>query len=152
MPDPLSSRVLAAVKTKVAELSAPDVAAAKVFSREKIDFDPPRDGTPSVIVCRTPETPVVRRHRIGWRDIEYPITVVLFDAGDQGLKPPVTWRDKWRDTVADQLAGSKLTGVTECKKVWVDDGVTLDLAAWEQANLFSAQIHLRVMCRISARA
>jgi hypothetical protein len=151
MPDPLMTRLTNAMKSRVIALTGSDVSAAQVYARDTITFDPSRDKPPSIVIAKTPEQPVILRHRLGWRDVEYPFTVVLFDAGDQSLKASPSWRDKWRDTVQDGLAGCRLDGVTECKKVWVDDAVILDLTAWEQTNIFSAPIHVRVMCRIPKR-
>ena len=158
MPSPLGYRIVTALKTVVTTLTAAakaDFKTAQIYARETIDFDPARDvaaGSAAVVIAKTPDQPIVRRKKLSCREVEYPLSVVLFDAGDAAAKQGPEWRDTWRDSVGDTLDGVKLAGVAEVIRVWNDDSVVLDLSAWEIAKLFVAPINLRVLCRLPVRS
>ena len=154
MPVPLGYRVGTELKVRavaIAAVAAPLVTEARHYLRETIDFDANRDGSPAVVIAKTPEQPVIRRKKLFCREVEYPFSIVLFDAGDGKAARGDEWRDAWRDAIGDELDGVKLTAVSEAIRVWNDDSVILDLSAWETAKLFAAPINLRVLCRLSVR-
>lgn len=156
--DTLVVRVHKAVRA-AAVILTPEVPAVRVYRRVVPEFSPERDGLPCILVCPTPGGQETRRRTLSKREVSYPVVLILVDAQNQSPRaddPTAAvpeWRSGWRDRVGRELHGTPTAGSgfpAEVRMVTPDPNAFLDLAAFEQKNLWWSAVPLKVLCRTAA--
>lgn len=157
-PDSLATRCRTAILDLVKGLAPAEVPESQVFHRPAGEFAPKRDLDPdtggAVIVCETPGGSVTTRELLRYRDLTFPVSVILAcpqnrvqKVADPNYPAAADWRSKWREAVV-ALTASPLAAVAECRRVSLDAATSLDGTQYESANLWWTAVNLKCLCRV----
>jgi hypothetical protein len=160
MPESLATQCRAAVWALVRTLAA-EVPTGQVYNRPTAEFAPARDLAPgtggAVIVCETPGGSVTTRELLRYRDLTFPVSVILAcpqnriqKVGDPERPAGPDWRMQWREAVV-ALTAVPLAGVAGCRRLALDNATSLDGTQYESANLWWTAVNLRCLCRVSKK-